>query len=66
MEEEEVEPAYWFGWRKKVDIASGETSKTITGLEPGTEYTVLLVNREKSTCKQLSRCLSICCDDEKK
>ena len=49
MEEEEVEPAYLvLDGEKKVDIASGETSKTITGLEPGTEYTVLLVNREKA------------------
>ena len=49
MEDEEVEPAYLvLNGEKKVEIASGETSKTITGLEWGTEYTVLLVNREKA------------------
>ncbi len=49
MEEEEVEPAYLvLDGEKKIEIASGETSKTITGLEGGTEYTVLLVNREKA------------------
>lgn len=46
---DDVEPAYIvINGTKYADIESGETSKTITGLNPSEEYTVLLVNREKS------------------
>lgn len=46
---ESVEPAYLvLDGKKAVNIASGETSKTISGLTPGQEYTILLVNREKA------------------
>ena len=35
------------------DIASGATQAEITGLEPGTTYTVALVNHEKSNARNL-------------
>ncbi|MGL5378578.1 LamG-like jellyroll fold domain-containing protein [Clostridium sp.] len=47
-ENESLEPAYIVvNGKKYADIASGETSAKITGLNPNEEYTVLLVNREK-------------------
>lgn len=49
-----VEPAYLLlNGEKVTDIASGDTQSTITGLEPGTTYTVALVNHEKSNARNL-------------
>ena len=49
-----VEPAYLLlNGEKVTDIASGDTESTITGLEPGTTYTVTLVNHEKSNARNL-------------
>ena len=47
-----MEPAYLLlNGEKVTDIASGDTESTITGLEPGTTYTVTLVNHEKSNAR---------------
>lgn len=46
--EENIEPAYLVLNNEKIEIASGEKSKTITGLKPNEEYTLLLVSREKN------------------
>lgn len=47
--DDSVEPAYLaLNGKKVVDIDSGATSATINNLQPNTEYTVLLVNREKA------------------
>ena len=49
-----VEPAYLLlNGEKVTDIASGATQAEITGLEPGTTYTVALVNHEKSNARNL-------------
>lgn len=49
-----VEPAYLLlNGEKVTEIASGSTEAVITGLEPGTSYTVALVNHEKSNTRNL-------------
>ena len=49
-----VEPAYLLlNGEKVTDIASGATQTEITGLEPGTTYTVALVDHEKSNARNL-------------
>lgn len=49
-----VEPAYLLlNGEKVTEIASGATQAEITGLEPGTTYTVALVNHEKSNARNL-------------
>lgn len=50
--EERVEPAYVVvNGKKAADIASGATSVKVENLTPDTEYTILLVNREKSNSR---------------
>ena len=43
------EPAYMILGEKRYEIASGDTSRVIAGLESGKEYSIMVVTREKAT-----------------
>ncbi len=64
MSESIDEPAYIILGGKRYDIASSDTSKVITGLESGKEYSMMLVTREKANSGNLKNAYTLSFETE--